>query len=561
MCDIEVDDDIDLTYESDVEDEDNGPQDEPKPPMDEPMDDEDTIDTDQVVASTSSASRRAKYDILNVDEIVKLMNQSIDEVMSVMELPNDVIRILLNHFNWDKTHLLEKYFDSNRDQLFTDTHIIDPKKAMSSVANTRKNSLCLICYNDMNGEEMASISCGHEFYCWRQYLTNKIIGEGVCNAISCAENGCDIIVDDNTIQKIIEDKHVLVKYQYLMTNSFVVSNRFLRWCPSPDCLSAIKVDNYVEFIPIECKCGSVFCFICGERWHEPTRCAVLKSWQKKCLGESGEKIDCETANWILSYTKECPKCKAPIEKNGGCNHMTCRNQQCKYEFCWICLSDWSKHGYQTSCNKFEESKETQTARARLQRYIHYWTRFHNHQQSLNCEKKQHSEVRLKMDGDNHSNHSNHLNHSNHSVKSSKSPEIVNHLQSTSVANNQESDGSLTQKKVGKLKKLLEKRGLVPNDCVYYLLSTILYDNNKNVKKSVKKIFKCVHNLVINRRHSFQSHKSKNKKKGDNHSNHSNHSFKSSKSPEIVNHLQSMSEDSVKLRITSHKNARKSTRNP
>ncbi|CAG2180677.1 unnamed protein product, partial [Oppiella nova] len=61
--------------------------------------------------------------------------------------------------------------------------------------------------------------------------------------------------------------------------------------------------------------------------------------------------------------------------------------------------------------------------------------------------------------------------------------------SDSADSGSDSDESKTQKKVGKLKKLLEKRGLVPNDCVYYLLSTILYDNNKNVKKSAQKIFK------------------------------------------------------------------------
>ncbi len=77
--------------------------------------------------------------------------------------------------------------------------------------------------------------------------------------------------------------------------------------------------------------------------------------------------------------------------------MTCRNLQCRFEFCWICLSDWSKHGYQQSCNRYEESKETQTARAKLQRYIHYWTRFHNHQQSLNSEKKLCEEVNTKME--------------------------------------------------------------------------------------------------------------------------------------------------------------------
>lgn len=221
--------------------------------------------------------------------------------------------------------------------------------------------------------------------------------EGACTEISCAESGCDIIVDDETISHMIKDERVRNKYNQLMTKSFVASNRFLRWCPAPDCLNAVKV-NSMEFFPIECSCGHVFCFNCGEKWHEPARCVIMKSWTKRCSGESAEKIDCETANWILSYTKECPKCKASIEKNGGCNHMTCR--KCRFEFCWMCLQDWAKHGYQQSCNRYEDDKEAEardTARANLQRYIHYWSRFQNHQQSLKAEKKQSLEVSNKME--------------------------------------------------------------------------------------------------------------------------------------------------------------------
>ena len=34
-----------------------------------------------------------------------------------------------------------------------------------------------------------------------------------------------------------------------------------------------------------------------------------------------------------SKFKQCAQCKFYIEKNHGCNHMTCR---CGYEFCYLC---------------------------------------------------------------------------------------------------------------------------------------------------------------------------------------------------------------------------------
>ena len=33
-------------------------------------------------------------------------------------------------------------------------------------------------------------------------------------------------------------------------------------------------------------------------------------------------------------TSPCPSCSAPIEKNGGCLHMTCA--KCKHEYCYLC---------------------------------------------------------------------------------------------------------------------------------------------------------------------------------------------------------------------------------
>lgn len=66
---------------------------------------------------------------------------------------------------------------------------------------------------------------------------------------------------------------------------------------------------------IVCKCGHIFCFGCGANWHEPVLCKFQKKWTEKCDEDAG------TASWITLNTKDCPKCKVPIEKNGGCNHM------------------------------------------------------------------------------------------------------------------------------------------------------------------------------------------------------------------------------------------------
>ena len=36
--------------------------------------------------------------------------------------------------------------------------------------------------------------------------------------------------------------------------------------------------------------------------------------------------------WVKANTKACPQCDVLIEKNDGCNHMTCVNPSCRYEF-------------------------------------------------------------------------------------------------------------------------------------------------------------------------------------------------------------------------------------
>uniref|UniRef100_A0A0M3I1K6 RBR-type E3 ubiquitin transferase n=1 Tax=Ascaris lumbricoides TaxID=6252 RepID=A0A0M3I1K6_ASCLU len=319
--------------------------------------------------------------------------------------------------------LLRFYESSNLDAFFAKANIIPPLNK-ENVADGGKESVgpCVICCNQAH---LTSLSCGHSFCyrCWDMYLTTKVVDEGSVY-VACPQVGCSIVVDDEKASALIQKESVRKRYRRLTIKSFVeimvadvrhvilfcppstldsghsllcTCNRLLRWCPGADCGRVVKV-AHSEARPVKCKCGTEFCFACVREWHEPVNCRLLQLWLKKCRDDS------ETSNWISANTKECPRCRATIEKDGGCNHVTCKNAACKMEFCWVCLGPWEPHGNSWySCNRFDDSlakkaRDVQEkSRAALQRYLHYYNRFMNHQHSLKLENKLYATVKKKME--------------------------------------------------------------------------------------------------------------------------------------------------------------------
>jgi hypothetical protein len=83
-------------------------------------------------------------------------------------------------------------------------------------------------------------------------------------------------------------------------------------------------------------CGVFICFECGLLWHA----------KKKCE----ENIDKEYKNWALGReVQSCPSCRFEIEKNEGCNHMTCA--VCGFQWCWLCRGKYTSNHF-NSLNPF-----------------------------------------------------------------------------------------------------------------------------------------------------------------------------------------------------------------
>lgn len=192
------------------------------------------------------------------------------------------------------------------------------------------------------------------------------------------------------------NRTIISKYWYNIGSRYcTINTKKYKHCPFPDC------DNVVQFIGfdsdivanieelkrllmiplVRCKSNHQFCFGCNETAHAPCPCKVVQLWKIKCEDDS------ETLNWIQTNTKDCPRCHSLIEKNGGCNHMTCKS--CTYNFCWICLGDWTAHKNNYRCDKYVPNEDSDVGKVResLEKYMFYFNHFNNQRISHDKDKQ------------------------------------------------------------------------------------------------------------------------------------------------------------------------------
>ncbi|CAF2916168.1 unnamed protein product [Rotaria sp. Silwood2] len=250
-----------------------------------------------------------------------------------------------------------------------------------------KPDICTSCYRDMNETiPMTALkSCAHWLCndCWKQYLENSIKR---VNVVVCPEWNCCSMVDVGTMLSLVNVRCMNI-YERNIEKCLVNLSRSYVKCPLQSCSNIVQVIG-ARIDYIRCRCGHRFCINCKQEPHFPATCSAYRLYMDEVFRNGDLISDYNAITQIKG--RNCVSCNNFIEKNGGCNHMTC---SCGAEFCWSCTGYWKDHNAPDGtfrCPKeiIPLQEETIAKQHSQSRRFYFDAIFHRHQRILQNHPKQ-----------------------------------------------------------------------------------------------------------------------------------------------------------------------------
>jgi len=221
----------------------------------------------------------------------------------------------------------------------------------------RADHTCGVCLSDdVRGVDMRRISasCSHTFCVdcvSRMALVH--VREGSVTSLLCPSQECSCPFEPHVLREVLSNDE-FEKYEALLLSKTLDAMSDLVYCPR--CEWPVIEDEEARLGRCV-KCLYAFCTLCRAAWHAGEQClnaeqklAVLEARKRgdsqmsdDALRKYREEIaDASAAAYVARNGKTCPSCRQAIEKNEGCNKMTC---SCGAYFCWTCGKRLLGDGY------------------------------------------------------------------------------------------------------------------------------------------------------------------------------------------------------------------------
>jgi hypothetical protein len=230
----------------------------------------------------------------------------------------------------------KEYEEKILDELLDQDDSSDETATLSSeedAEHLHKRNVCLgLC--DEAKDHVRLANCEHRICkaCAHQTIAHKIAHPE--ELMVCPATGCNKPIVYETLSDLGIKPYTILKLRVKHKERELTEDPDFHHCQQPDCIGG----NFTTFTYDKEKRAHFKCRLCGV-----TQC-------KRC-GQHHPKVDCQDIRLKQNEQfikrqidkktiKKCPKCDVNIEKNDGCDHMTCN--KCKYEFCWSTLKKYQK---------------------------------------------------------------------------------------------------------------------------------------------------------------------------------------------------------------------------
>jgi len=207
-------------------------------------------------------------------------------------------------------------------------------------SHTEMTSYCSICYSSHDVVTIINLPCGCSncstcLTSWIVTQTQELFYQSK-QEVRCTNSDCtkafkveDIFSEFSQAQQGIINNALLSVY--------IKKTNDIRTCPNHSC-------NYAGVIDTNSTCSDQLeCESCGTKWREKTHLSLGQLANNSMNHEGFGLGEIFSQVWEEIWARRCPGCHVAIERNGGCNHMTCQN--CKHEFCWLCTQTHFEHSY------------------------------------------------------------------------------------------------------------------------------------------------------------------------------------------------------------------------
>ena len=207
--------------------------------------------------------------------------------------------------------------------------------AASGPAGTQmgEEDACPVCMEPAEAP-VVKTSCEHTYCksCIQGYIKAAIDGRRFpINCFHTTDDGkdCATPLSISIIQDTLSKSDTDQLFELAFSSYVQARPNEYSYCPTPDCPTVYAITAAESTITCN-QCFLGICTACRTAAHHGQSCAHYKA------ATSAEKTYQE---WkAKNGVKTCPKCRADIEKNGGCNHMTCA--KCKAHLCWHCMKEF-----------------------------------------------------------------------------------------------------------------------------------------------------------------------------------------------------------------------------